>query len=371
MARPRGSGSLYLQKGSAVWWCKYYRNGKAYRESTGETEDRKAASFLRQRIAEIQTGHFYGPKVERIRVEELGEDFLRDYTINARKSAYAAELRWRVHLKPFFGHLRAVDVTSDLLARYVDARQRVGAQNATINREVAGLKRMFRLGFQATPPKVSRMPIFPRLAERNVRKGFLEHDQYTALAKACANSGLWLRAMLELGRTYGWRLSELRNMRVKQVQLLSRTIRLEPGTTKNNEGREVTMTQEVYALLSQCVTRKEPEDFVFTKKSGRRIGDFRKLWAKACKEAGVPGLLFHDLRRTAARNLRRAGVPEGIIMRIGGWKTRTVFERYAIVTQADVDEALRKLETYDREFGHSFGHSEPQEAESESPPRPN
>ena len=73
--------------------------------------------------------------------------------------------------------------------------------------------------------------------------------------------------------------------------------------------------------------------------------DFRETWANACKAAEVPGLLFHDLRRTAARNLRRAGIAEGVIMKIGGWRTRSVFERYAIVSQTDIAEALRKLES--------------------------
>ena len=68
------------------------------------------------------------------------------------------------------------------------------------------------------------------------------------------------------------------------------------------------------------------------------------MWAKATEAAGVPGLLFHDLRRTAARNLRRAGIAEGVIMKIGGWRTRSVFERYAIVSQTDIAEALKKLE---------------------------
>jgi hypothetical protein len=67
-------------------------------------------------------------------------------------------------------------------------------------------------------------------------------------------------------------------------------------------------------------------------------------WAKACEAVKVPGLLFHDLRRTAARNLRRAGVAEGVIMKIGGWKTRSVFERYAIVSQSDIRDAMAKLE---------------------------
>jgi len=74
------------------------------------------------------------------------------------------------------------------------------------------------------------------------------------------------------------------------------------------------------------------------------VRDFRETWAHACTFAGVPGLLFHDLRRTAARNLRRAGIAEGVIMKIGGWRTRSVFERYAIVSQTDIEEALKKLE---------------------------
>ena len=71
---------------------------------------------------------------------------------------------------------------------------------------------------------------------------------------------------------------------------------------------------------------------------------FRGTWKNACKYAGVPELLFHDLRRTGARNLRRAGVAEGVIMKIGGWKTRSVFERYAIVANSDVNDAIERLE---------------------------
>ena len=72
---------------------------------------------------------------------------------------------------------RVVDVTSDRIKRYVDARQQEGAANATINRELAALKRMFHLGAKATPPKVLRLPAFPHLEENNIRKGFLEDGQ--------------------------------------------------------------------------------------------------------------------------------------------------------------------------------------------------
>ena len=157
------------------------------------------------------------------------------------------------------------------------------------------------------------------------------------------------------------------SMRVRQVDLMSRTIRLDPGTTKNRDGREVTMTRRVQELMKLCVFGKQPDDFVFTRSNGTPVRDFRGTWEKACERAAVPDLLFHDLRRTAARNLRKAGVAEGVIMKIGGWRTRSVFERYAIVSQADIADAIGKLEIRD---GHSLGHSEDDEDE-ESPPTRN
>jgi len=344
MVRTRGSGSLFKQSTSRVWWVKYYRNGRPYRESTHTTDRAKAKKFLGKRLAEIATGTFMGFEVERITITELAEAFLRDYRVNERRSLTDVQARWKLHLEPFFGSMRAASVTSDLIARYVDERQQEKAANATINRELAALKRMFRLGLSSTPPKVYRVPAFPHLQEDNVRQGFLEDGQHEKLVQG---SDLWFRAIVEVGRTYGWRVSELVNLRVKQVNLLSRTIRLEPGTTKNREGREVLMTKAVYQLLSASINGKSPDDHVFTREDGKPVRDFREQWKNACAAAGVPDLLFHDLRRTAARNLRRAGVAEGVIMKIGGWRTRSVFERYAIVTQSDIKDAVQKLENQD------------------------
>jgi integrase len=162
------------------------------------------------------------------------------------------------------------------------------------------------------------------LGEDNARTGFLEDVQYQRLI---ANSpGLWFRALVEIGRTSGWRIGELLSLRVSQVDLLGRTLRLEPGTTKNREGREVTMTSTALELLKQCLQGKHNDDYVFTREDGSRVKYFRRTWQTVTKKAGVPNLLFHDLRRTAARNLRRAGVAEGVIMKIGGWRTRSVFD---------------------------------------------
>jgi integrase len=368
MRTRRPKGCIYQRPDSSVWWIKYSLNGKSFRESTHSENRRKAVKLLERRLGEIGTGAFVGPEVDKVTVQELAEDYLRDYRINGKRSIRHAEFRWTKHLRPFFGIYRAMQVTSESVARYIESRQQEGAANATINRELAALKRMFRLGLQSTPPKVLRLPKIPRLREDNVRTGFLEDGQYRKLVEYCPE--LWFRSMVEVGRTYGWRVSEVKGMRVSQLDLLHRTIRLEPGTTKNREGREVSMTDAVYALLRECAHGKTPDAFVFTRPNGKPILSFRKLWAKACAFAGCPELLFHDLRRTAARNLRRAGVAEGLIMRIGGWKTRSVFERYSIITQADIKDAITKLQASEKaqkeqqeeqredNFGHVFGHGD-------------
>jgi integrase len=233
-------------------------------------------------------------------------------------------------------------VTSDLLDRYVDRRQQQGAKNATINRELAALKRMFHLGHDATPPKLFYIPRFPSLTENNIRQGFLEDSQYEKLLESCLE--IWFQTLVEMGCTYGWRVGELLKLRVNQIDLENWTIRLHPGTTKNKDGREVKMTQTVRDLLELCVEGKNPDDYVFTRPNGQRVRDFRGTWDNARIAARVPKLLFHDLRRTAARNFRRAGIAEGVIMKIGGWRTRSVFERYAIISHTDIEDALEKLE---------------------------
>ncbi len=178
MKRPRGTGSVLRMKGSSVLWIKYHRNGKPIRESARTTKVKEAEKFLRGRLAAISSGTFLGPKLEKVRISELAEDLIREYRINGRKSIDDLEARWKLHLEPFFGALRAIEVTSQLVARYIDARQQEGAENATINRELAALKRMFNLARQSTPPKVNSVPYIAMLRENNIRTGFLESKQH-------------------------------------------------------------------------------------------------------------------------------------------------------------------------------------------------
>ena len=141
---------------------------------------------------------------------------------------------------------------------------------ASINRELAFVKRAFHLAMRRTPPKVRACPVIPMYKESAVRTGFLEDAQYTPLAMECSKVGLWLRALLTTAYSFAFRKGELLSMRVKQIDLSAGTIRLEAGTTKNGEGRVIVMTREVATLLTACIIGKQPDDFVFTRPDKKR-----------------------------------------------------------------------------------------------------
>lgn len=188
----------------------------------------------------------------------------------------------------------------------------------------------------------SHVPKFPkRLRESDPRSGWLDDAQYEALQNNAAR--VWLRGFLSVAFNFGFRRAELLSLRVNQVNLKERTIQLLPGTTKNDKGRTVRMTEDVYERLAPCVKDKEPEDFVLTWENGDPVKDFRVAWDKMCKAAKVE-VDPHDFRRTAVRNLVRSGVSEKVAMRISGHVTRSVFDRYDIGSEDDLVDAAQKLE---------------------------
>jgi hypothetical protein len=183
MKGKKGNGSVF-QRG-AVWWIKYYRNGKAYRESSGSDKESEARKVLKKRIGEIALGRFIGPDAERVTIRELAKDYLNDYRVNGRKSLDKAERMVKRYdddkemdseLMAYFGDCKAHSVGTDAVNKYIAQRLQAGAANATINRELAALKRMFNLGLQAE--KIHRKPYIPMLKENNARQGFFEHGEF-------------------------------------------------------------------------------------------------------------------------------------------------------------------------------------------------
>ena len=276
MKRPRGTGSIFEMKGSNILWIKYHRNGKPVRESSHTTKVRDAERLLSRRLAEVSTNTLIEPRDRRVLVDDLYTSLLSDYRNNEMTSLEGAEQRWNKRLQAYFGGLRAASVPTEALNRYVDRCRSQELGNATINRDLAALKRAYNLALKAG--RIQRVPSFPHLREAAPRSGFVEQATYERLKN---NAGtLWLRALLATAYAFGFRKSELLNLRVKQVDLVHRSIRLNAGETKSGEGRVVKLTQDVFVLLQACVAGKDADDFVFTRENGKPIMDFREVWEK-------------------------------------------------------------------------------------------
>lgn len=273
----------------------------------------------------------------------------QDYLRTGRKSLDDVLTRWSLHLKGPFADVAAAALGSDHINAYIFRRQREGASGASINRELAIIRRMMRLGERQTPPLVRGIPYFPKLAESDPRTAFLEQHEYDKL-KLHAHP-LWLRALLATYYTFGFRRNELLKLRVRQVSLIDDTINLPAGATKTSRPRTLVMTGEVLALVSALIHGKAPNDFVFTHdeheqraKGGSQVVDFRGAWKKMFADAGVEPRRLHDMRRSAIRNALRRGVDRDTVKKMSGHLTDHVFSAYNIQAVDDLRKAAEKIE---------------------------
>jgi integrase len=192
------------------------------------------------------------------------------------------------------------------------------------------------------------VPYIPMLKESNTRKGFFEHGDFIALSDKLPN---FLKGFVTFAYKAGWRVSEIENLTWGQVDREQGIVRLEVGETKNDQVRTLYLDEELREVIKrQWEGRKKNgrlSPYVFSGKEGKgRIKDFRGAWEKACKSGGIGRRLFHDFRRTAVRNMVRAGIPERVAMMRSGHKTRAVFDRYNIVSDTDLKEAAWRQEAY-------------------------
>jgi len=335
-------GMIY-QRGN-VFWIKYYRNGKPYRESSRSIKEADAKRLLRKREGEIAQGKIPGFYFDKVKYDDLAADLEAEYEINNRKSLKRIKICIE-NLRRSFEGFRIVDINSTRIKAYVEKRQEAGVTNATINRELAALKRMLQIGAKSTPPKVDRVPYIPKLKESSPRKGFFEHGDFIALRD---NMPAYLKGFLTFAYRTGWRLSEITGLKWPQVDLNQGIVTLNPGETKNDEGRTLYLDDELKGLLlDQWRKRKSLLPYVFLNVEGiDRVKRFDKAWRAACAAAKIGPRLFHDFRRTAVRNMIRAGVPERVAMQVSGHKTRSVFDRYNIVSDTDLKMAAQKQALY-------------------------
>jgi integrase len=353
--KARGTGSVFRRvyrdkktgtlKETDTWWVRYYYRGEKKTESSGSTKRSAATKLLKKRLAEMGSGRAPGVDVEKTTYAQLAEMLVNDYRANGRKSLVRVE-RSVKHLSGFFAEYRAIDVTTDRVLAYIAHRQDEKAMNATINRELAALKRMLRLGARAG--KVAGVPSISLLREDNVRKGFFERPQLDAVMRHLSED-LWPLALVAY--ITGWRVkSEILSRQWQHVEFRAGWLRLDPGETKNRKGRNFPLTPELRQVLESQRARTQALEqstgriipWVFHR-DGKPIIDFRGSWKNACKKAGLPGRIPHDFRRTAVRNLERAGVPRSDAKAMVGHLTDSIYNRYAISDEASLKESAEKL----------------------------
>jgi integrase len=225
-------GSVF-QRGS-VWWLKYRAHDRIICESSGSTKEGDAKTLLKMREGAATEGRPVIPRVEKVTVGELLDGLKAEYEANGRRSLDCLTFSL-AHLRPVFGSRRAVHVTATDVTVYVTTRQAAQAKNATINRELAALKKAYSLALVAE--RIHRAPRFRMLQEDNVRQGFFERDQFEAVRRLLPE---YLRGLVTIAYITGWRIqSELLPLQWRQVDFAAGTLRLEPGTTKNRGGARV------------------------------------------------------------------------------------------------------------------------------------
>jgi len=257
---------------------------------------------------------------------ELFDDLVRDYEVRGK-----ATLDFLSHLKPvkeYFSDMRAVDVTEEIIDRFISSCLAEGKSPGTINRETPLLGRALRLAVErkriAAAPKVRRLP------GGVVRSGFFERPEFEAEAH---NLPADLQDFARFGYLTGWRKGEIASLQRTDVDIQGRIIRLRGENAKNGEPRKVALEGELWDIVDRRLKAGEVitesgvkiNPSLFHRENGSPVKNFRRAWATACKKAGIKKMLFHDLRRTAVRNMVRAGVSESVAMKISGHKTASVF----------------------------------------------
>lgn len=349
----RGNGRVFQRPNSPFWWIAYYLGSREYRESSHSNDEKVARRLLKHRLREVAADRlgareFVGPAKERVRVSELLDALEADFKL---RECYASPIAAHLGtIRKAFGNRRAVSVTEETVDRYINSRLALGKAPATINRETQLLGQSFK--FAIRRKVLNSAPTIRHLSTiGNARQGFFEDADFKAVVELLPEH---LKDFSRFAYLTGWRKGEISKLQWRDVDQRGKVIHLRAELSKNRTGRILALEGELWNIVErrlacrQTVGRRGEihlSNYVFHRQ-GQRLRYFYDSWNLACKRAGLEGKLFHDLRRTAVRNMMRAGVPETVAMKISGHKTRAMFDRYNITSERDLREAVRKTETY-------------------------
>lgn len=364
--------SLY-KRGGNVWWFTFQFNGQRIQRSS-KVENRRVAEDIERAFrtnlarGEVDLPDPDEPKAERLSIGVLLDNLKADFS--RRGKANVKSLSTIARVRRDFGDKRADSLTVKNLNAYIDRRQAEGAASSTINHALQVLASAFKLA-EIPWPKVKK------LEEKNVRTGFFSREEFDRVNH---NLPTDLRDFCLFGYLTGWRKNSIATLAWSDVH--DGNVYLRAVRSKNGKPYFVPIMGELANLIERRREARsvksgsgvELSGLVFHR-DGKPIAEFRKSWQTACLLAGVgqwlckrcltpvaterrcakckaklnrgqlkyDGRIFHDLRRSAARNLIRSGVSRSVAMKITGHLTEAMFERYNITDEADLREAMQKV----------------------------
>jgi integrase len=332
------------QRQSSTYWLYYTpRDAKTpVRKSSGTDDQATAYEMLVQLRAKYGRGELDTAGPERVTFGVLFDLLEADYDRHRFKSADQTRRVLKLHLRPRFGDMRVLDLRKrDVEAFRADILK--DHKPATLNRMLSHWHRAMRLGMEEDPPLVLRIPAWlSQMPEDNVRTGTLSYEDYRRMRDLLPPHAALL---LTIGYHLGMRSAEIRGLRWDQVDLEYMTIKLEAKQTKAKFARTAPIYGEEFQLIMEkAFNERDPSCPYVIQFRGKQVkAGIHGAWDRARKLAGIPGALAHDLRRTAATNMRRRGIDEATIMRIVGWRTPGLFLRYNIVGPEDSEKVGRVM----------------------------
>jgi integrase len=345
--RERGQGSIISRKGTANLYIRYYANdGRQIQEAVGSPDRALAQELLNDRLGDKSKGVRPVQDVKGVKYNDIRDSYLADRQIDAPSKTKLA------YLDGFFNGMRVIDITSDVIRKFVaEKREKDLLGDPTIRRILVMLRSMFNQAKNESKIRHTDVPHFPMPADSKARKGFIQPDVFTQLHTALPEN---LKPLIKFCYYTGCRIGAAQKITWDMVNKDCSEIEISGEITKNGEALTLPLVgplAEISTMLKKMF--RDGSKPVFNHRA------LRKGWCSTCHSLGLgvydektrtyKGLTIHDLRRSAARNLIRAGVDRGTAMSITGHLTEHVFERYNIKTTDDRKAALLKVGEYAKE----------------------
>jgi len=348
-----GDGRIFLR--GSTYWIAYYHRGNEIRESANTSNEKAAKNLLKQRLKERERPNFIGPKEERWTLDDVENKIKAAYIQENNRSFETVEHCFK-HLKRLFPYYRVVDITSAEIEKYQTKRLDEGAARSTINLECGYLRHGLRLMHAAK--EISEIPSITKLEGETVREGFIKSPDFESLLANIENSDT--RDLIEFLYNSAWRSGEGKTLEWREVDVHSWMIKLLPAKSKNKKARLLPVIGALRDIIERrMAVRLLSCPFVFHR-NGKPIRSIRRAFKSAAIAAGLGnmvadertgkekyvGVTPHDMRRSAVRNFRKAGLSESDGMALSGHLTNSIYKRYNIIDEDDLRESMAKVQKH-------------------------